>query len=436
MKQGFCPDETKRDLNGILAGDEQHFGGRQIVVATLKSLQGYEIEDYGYQLGRAWGIGQKGKNNGALIIVAPTEHKVRIEVGYGLEGDLTDAKSRVIIDQYMKPDFKKGDYNAGVLEGTKAVLATLGNKNFAAPDYDQIAADEQAPSGWSTGLIVLVLIFFFLGRSWFWPLLFLGGMGGGRGGWGGGGGWSSGGGGGGFLRRRWFALAAGARPAVGRRAAHSERSRSQARARRSLKAARKSTAAKFDFVVVARRAIALCALSGGVERGAVDCADRRAVAVAPASDHRRWRDRQCGAVCDIEFSAGTMAGKDSACTAQGEARRVQPHGTASVLRAPDLARYRAQRHDAVCFARQSIIWRSSPNATHTPPFRPGRGIRSSRMQAATEKKMSANLPPTVSSPLSQHAAQGSQRRFRHTSRKSQRSVAGPPPFCGIVRARG
>jgi uncharacterized protein len=193
---GILSDETKRDLNGILAGDEQHFGGRQIVVATLKSLQGYEIEDYGYQLGRAWGIGQKGKNNGALIIVAPTEHKVRIEVGYGLEGDLTDAKSRVIIDQYMKPDFKKGDYNAGVLEGTKAVLATLGNKNFAAPDYDQIAADEQAPSGWSTGLIVLVLIFFFLGRSWFWPLLFLGGMGGGRGGWGGGGGWSGGGGGG------------------------------------------------------------------------------------------------------------------------------------------------------------------------------------------------------------------------------------------------
>ena len=192
---GILSDETKRELDGILAGDQHHFGGRQIVVATLKSLQGYEIEDYGYQLGRAWGIGQKGKNNGALIIVAPAEHKLRIEVGYGLEGDLTDAKSRVIIDQYMKPDFKKGDYNAGVLEGTKAVLATLGNTNFAAPDYEQIKDDEEAPSGWSTGLIVLLLIFFFLGRSWFWPLLFLGGMGGGRGG---GGGWSSGGGGGGF----------------------------------------------------------------------------------------------------------------------------------------------------------------------------------------------------------------------------------------------
>ncbi|HTT98843.1 MAG TPA: TPM domain-containing protein [Rhizomicrobium sp.] len=202
---GILSDQTKQELDGILAGDEQKFGGRQIVVATLKSLQGYEIEDYGYQLGRAWGIGQKGKNNGALIIVAPNEHKVRIEVGYGLEGDLTDAKSRVIIDEYMKPDFKKGDFNAGVLEGTKAVLATLGNTNFAAPDYQQISDDEQAPSGWVEALIIFALVFFFAGRSFFWPLLFMGGGGwGGRGGWGGGGwssgggGWSSGGGGGGF----------------------------------------------------------------------------------------------------------------------------------------------------------------------------------------------------------------------------------------------
>ena len=65
--------------------------GRQVVVATLPSLQGYEIEDYGYRLGRHWGIGEKGSNNGALLIVAPNERRVRIEVGYGLEGTLTDA---------------------------------------------------------------------------------------------------------------------------------------------------------------------------------------------------------------------------------------------------------------------------------------------------------------------------------------------------------
>jgi uncharacterized protein len=197
---GILSDGTKQELNGILAGDEQKFGGRQIVVATLKSLQGLEIEQYGYQLGRAWGIGQKGKNNGALIIVAPTEHKMRIEVGYGLEGDLTDAKSRVIIEEYMKPAFKKGDYDGGVLAGTKAVLATLGNTAYPAPDYsatsDDQDEDDDSPS---VGLIILVVIGYFLLRSGmlgglFWPLMFLGGGWGGGGRSGGGGGFSGGGG--------------------------------------------------------------------------------------------------------------------------------------------------------------------------------------------------------------------------------------------------
>jgi uncharacterized protein len=197
---GVLSDETMRELTGILAGDEQKFGGRQIVVVTLKSLQGYEISDYGYQLGRAWGIGQKGKDNGALIIVAPNERKARIEVGYGLEGDLTDAKSRIIIEREMKPAFKNGDYNAGILAGTKAVLATLGNTDFTAPDYRQQASDDDR-GGPGIGFIIFIIIMLVLFRSrLFWPLLFLGGMGGGgRGGWGGGGGgWSGGSGGGGF----------------------------------------------------------------------------------------------------------------------------------------------------------------------------------------------------------------------------------------------
>ena len=198
---GVLSDQTKRDLTGILAGDEQKFGGRQIVVVTLKSLQGYDISDYGYQLGRAWGIGQKGKDNGALVIVAPNEHKARIEVGYGLEGDLTDAKSRIIIEREMKPAFKNGDYNAGILAGTKAVLATLGNTNFTAPDYSAQTSDDDK-GGPGIGFIIFVIIMLVLFRSrMFWPLLFLGGMGGGRGGWGGGGGggWGGGsGGGGGF----------------------------------------------------------------------------------------------------------------------------------------------------------------------------------------------------------------------------------------------
>jgi uncharacterized protein len=196
---GVLSGETRRELDGILAGDEQH-SGRQVVVVTVKSLQGFAIEDYGYQLGRHWGIGQKGKNTGALLIVAPNEHETRIEVGYGLEGELTDAKSSIIINRLMLPAFRKGDYDAGVMAGSKAILATLGNTSYAKPDYSQPDADDE-PSGWMTTLIIFALIFFFAGRSFFWPLLFMGGWGGGgRGGWGGGGfgggGWGGGSGGG------------------------------------------------------------------------------------------------------------------------------------------------------------------------------------------------------------------------------------------------
>src|ERR1700759_2021410 len=106
-------EATKVDLDQKLAGLEQKTS-RQLVVVTVPSLQGYEISDYGYQLGRAWGIGQAKLNNGILLIVAPTEHKVRIEVGYGLEPILTDALSEVIIQNTMLPNFRKGDYNTGV----------------------------------------------------------------------------------------------------------------------------------------------------------------------------------------------------------------------------------------------------------------------------------------------------------------------------------
>src|SRR3954470_870652 len=93
-------DTTKADLDQKLAGLEQKTS-RQLVVVTIPSLQGYEISDYGYQLGRAWGIGQAKLNNGLLLIVAPTEHKVRIEVGYGLEPIMTDAFSSVIIQSQL-----------------------------------------------------------------------------------------------------------------------------------------------------------------------------------------------------------------------------------------------------------------------------------------------------------------------------------------------
>src|SRR4051812_30412433 len=98
---------TEAQLTDKLAGLEQSTG-RQLVVVTVPSLQGDEIEDFGYQLGRAWGIGGKANNDGALLIVAPSEHKVRIEVGYGLEGVLTDALSSSILQQAVLPRFRSG----------------------------------------------------------------------------------------------------------------------------------------------------------------------------------------------------------------------------------------------------------------------------------------------------------------------------------------
>ena len=88
--------DTVAALDQQLAAHEQATG-QQVVVATIPDLADQDIADYGYQLGRAWGIGRAGKNDGALLIVAPTERQVRIEVGYGLEGTLTDAVSAQII---------------------------------------------------------------------------------------------------------------------------------------------------------------------------------------------------------------------------------------------------------------------------------------------------------------------------------------------------
>jgi uncharacterized protein len=100
--------------------------GRQLVVVTLPSLQGYPIEDWGLALGRGWGIGQKGKNNGVLLVVAPKDHALRIEVGYGLEGDLPDATANRIIQSEIIPHFKRGDMNGGVRAGVTAILNALG----------------------------------------------------------------------------------------------------------------------------------------------------------------------------------------------------------------------------------------------------------------------------------------------------------------------
>src|SRR5438874_8103827 len=112
----------------------------QLVVVTLRSLQGYDIADYGYQLGRHWGIGQKGSNNGALLIVAPNERKVRIEVGYGLEGTMTDAIARLIIENAILPRFRAGDVAGGIERGVEDIIQVFSGD---AEDFRRRAAEQR-----------------------------------------------------------------------------------------------------------------------------------------------------------------------------------------------------------------------------------------------------------------------------------------------------
>ena len=118
------PADQKAALEAKLQALQQQTG-RQLVVATIPDLQGNEIADYGYQLGRAWTVGLKGLDNGAILIVAPKEHKVRIEVGYGLEPVLTDAFSSVVIQQAIVPRFKAGDMAGGISAGVDALAQQL-----------------------------------------------------------------------------------------------------------------------------------------------------------------------------------------------------------------------------------------------------------------------------------------------------------------------
>lgn len=128
---GIIDAPTKSQLESTITAHEQKTSN-QLVVVTLKSLQGYPIEEFGYQLGRTWGIGTKEKNNGVLFIIAPTEHKTRIEVGYGLEGNLTDALSKIIIENDVIPFFKRGEYSHGIANGTQSIITALGG-SYAAP---------------------------------------------------------------------------------------------------------------------------------------------------------------------------------------------------------------------------------------------------------------------------------------------------------------
>jgi uncharacterized protein len=132
--------------------------GIQLVVATVASLQGQEIEPYANELFRAWKLGEKAKNNGVLLLVAPNERRVRIEVGYGLEGTLTDALSKIIIANAIAPRFKTGDFDGGVSRGVDDIITVLTTDASEWQQRPSLRLDNQPPPDWITWLVIAGMI--------------------------------------------------------------------------------------------------------------------------------------------------------------------------------------------------------------------------------------------------------------------------------------
>jgi uncharacterized protein len=126
---------VKKDIDSILKEQEDKTSN-QIVVVVLNSLNGYTIEEYSYQLGRFWGIGQKDKNNGVLLVISMEEKKIRIEVGYGLEGALTDKIAYEIINYTIKPNFKANQYELGILKAVNEIKAAIKGEYVAKAKSD------------------------------------------------------------------------------------------------------------------------------------------------------------------------------------------------------------------------------------------------------------------------------------------------------------
>lgn len=215
---GLISADKRAAIEAKLAAHEAKTGD-QVVIATVRALQDTSVEDFANRLYRHWALGTRDRNNGVLLLVAPTERKVRIEVGYGLEGALTDALSKVIITTAIAPRFKTGDFGGGIEAGVDAILHILTGdaeewqRRARVRDDDSLTTMDYLVLGFFLMVLVLIILQFFQGgngsgggrwhrgRNGNWVVIpggssWGGGSGGGSssGGWSGGGGFSGGGG--------------------------------------------------------------------------------------------------------------------------------------------------------------------------------------------------------------------------------------------------
>jgi uncharacterized protein len=194
--------ESAAQLNQTLENFERQ-SSEQIVVAVFPKMQSdSSIEDYTVRVARSWQVGQKDKNNGAVLFVFVQDHKMFLQVGYGLEGVLPDALCKRIIDEQITPRFKAGDFDGGLRAGVQSILAATKGEYKG----NGITMSDSRPSHGSSGpflgfgfiVLIVIIIFFARGSGMFFPWLLLSSSGSSRG-WGGGGfgggGFSGGGGG-------------------------------------------------------------------------------------------------------------------------------------------------------------------------------------------------------------------------------------------------
>ncbi|MGB7692488.1 MAG: YgcG family protein [Pseudolabrys sp.] len=153
--------DTRVALEQKLA-DLEDKSGIQLVVATVMSLEGQEIEPYANELFRKWALGEKKKNNGVLLVVAPNERRVRIEVGYGLEGTLTDALSKVIISNAMTPRFKAGNFSEGISRGVDDIITVLTTDASEWQKRPSLRLDYQQPADTANWILLAALFGFFI----------------------------------------------------------------------------------------------------------------------------------------------------------------------------------------------------------------------------------------------------------------------------------
>jgi len=159
----LLPADVAASLSAELAGHEARTGN-QVALLTLPSLEGEPLEEFSHRVATTWKLGQKGTDNGVLVLVVPGERKVRIEVGYGLEGTLTDAKSSRIIREEMAPRFRNGDFPGGIAAGIKAVLGTI-EGTYTPPERK--AAPAGSPWGiCSLAVVVGILTTVIIGHRW------------------------------------------------------------------------------------------------------------------------------------------------------------------------------------------------------------------------------------------------------------------------------